>query len=204
MARPVDLEKRAQLAVQAFEVLRARGVAATTMSDLAGELGLKRPTLHYYFRDLGEVYEAVLDENQKRLRALAAERLLGVEHPLDLLLGVVRVLHEHYRGRRDVAILIGQLMAARGSADPEEIVRRGRAFVAPIREALVERLQAGIEAGLVRECNPPEVVDLAIAACDGALLGRIMRDEDAEPVLVAIEHLVIDPLRTTPKRRSPR
>ncbi len=199
MARPVDLEKRAQLAVQAFEVLRARGVSATTMSDLAAELGLKRPTLHYYFRDLGEVYEAVLDENQKRLRALAAERLIGVEHPLELLLAVVRVLHEHYRGRRDVAILIGQIMAARGGADPEEVVRRGRAFVAPIRQALTDRLRAGIEAGQVRECNPCEVVDLAIAACDGALLGRILRDESAEPVLAAIEHLVIDPLRITPK-----
>ena len=64
MARTPDLARRAELARAAFEVLRTRGVQ-TSMRELADALGVKRPTLYFYFPDLGAVFESVLDETYR-------------------------------------------------------------------------------------------------------------------------------------------
>ena len=58
MPRRPDLARRAELAHAAFEVLRARGMQ-TSMRELAEALGIKRPTLYFYFPDLGVVFETV-------------------------------------------------------------------------------------------------------------------------------------------------
>ncbi|MSP61758.1 MAG: TetR/AcrR family transcriptional regulator [Myxococcales bacterium] len=195
MARTVDHARRAELAAQTFEILRRRGAGELSMSELADALGVKRPTLYFYFRDLGEVHEAVLEENQRRLRKFALERLSGVEHPLDLLRGAVRALGEFYRGRRDAAIVLGQVMAASGGRDLSRATARAKEFFAPVRDALIERLTAGVEEGVVAPCDPAQVVDLTLAAADGALLGRVLRDDDPEPVLDAIDALILAPLR---------
>ncbi len=60
MARTVDTQRRTELARQALEVMRARGIGRTTMSELAQALGVKRPTLYFYFRDLTGLLHAAL------------------------------------------------------------------------------------------------------------------------------------------------
>ena len=67
MPRRPDLARRAELAHAAFEVLRARGMQ-TSMRELADALGVKRPTLYFYFPDLGAVFETVLDADVPRAR----------------------------------------------------------------------------------------------------------------------------------------
>src|SRR5215468_7998739 len=66
MPRRPDQERRTALAAAAFEVLRARGMQ-TSMRELAEALGLKRPTLYFYFPDLGAVFESVLDQTYRAL-----------------------------------------------------------------------------------------------------------------------------------------
>src|SRR5207245_9747833 len=100
MSRPPDLARRAQLAARAFDVIRARGVHRTTMSDLAAALGLKRPTLYFYFKDLGAVFEAVLEETQRLYFAHVTARVAGVAHPIDLVAAVRRATLEFNQGRR--------------------------------------------------------------------------------------------------------
>ena len=58
MPRRPDLARRAELATAAFEVLRARGMQ-TSMRELADALGVKRPTLYFYFPDLAAVFDSV-------------------------------------------------------------------------------------------------------------------------------------------------
>ena len=47
-------------------MLRARGMQ-TSMRELADALGVKRPTLYFYFPDLGAVFETVLDQTYQAL-----------------------------------------------------------------------------------------------------------------------------------------
>src|SRR6266436_1527406 len=98
MSRRPDLERRAQLARAAFEVLRARGVQ-TSMRELAEALGVKRPTLYFYFPDLGAVFESVLDETYRALADAVVARTRAVDHPLDRLRAVVDATIAFHRDR---------------------------------------------------------------------------------------------------------
>lgn len=60
MARTVDHKKREEIAQAAFALIRAQGVQSTSMTDIARALGMKRPTLYWYFKDLAAIFEAVL------------------------------------------------------------------------------------------------------------------------------------------------
>src|SRR5215831_15308320 len=108
MSRAPDFARRAELAAQAFEVLRARGVR-TSMSDLAAALGIKRPTLYFYFKDTGAVLEAVLEETQRSYFAEVSARVAGIAHPIDQLAAVMRVTAELHHERRDRVLLLFQL-----------------------------------------------------------------------------------------------
>src|SRR5689334_25097962 len=88
MPRRPDLARRAQLARAAFDVLRERGMQ-TTMRELADALGIKRPTLYFYFRDLGAVFETLLDETARALTETALARARAHDHRIDRLCAVI-------------------------------------------------------------------------------------------------------------------
>src|SRR5215468_1291248 len=98
MPRRPDQERRTALAAAAFEVLRARGMQ-TSMRELADALGLKRPTLYFYFPDLGAVFESVLDQTYRALAEFVVARTRTQNHPLDRLRAVVDATIEFHRER---------------------------------------------------------------------------------------------------------
>src|SRR3977135_4303980 len=98
MPRRPDLPRRTELAHAAFDVLRARGIQ-TSMRELADALGVKRPTLYFYFPDLGAVFETVLDQTYQALPELVFARVSAVEHPLDRLRAVVDATLAFHRDR---------------------------------------------------------------------------------------------------------
>src|SRR5260370_11119394 len=98
MPRRPDLARRAELARAAFDVIHARGVQ-TSMRELADALGVKRPTLYFYFPDLGAVFETVLDQMYQSLGELVVARMHKVAHPLDRLRVVVDATIAFHRDR---------------------------------------------------------------------------------------------------------
>ncbi len=192
MARTVDLERRSELVHQALEVLRVRG-GRMTMTELARELGVKRPTLYFYFRDLtGLLHAAVEDVYRVHVGHLLG-RIAAVEHPVAALGELARATVELQRGRRDLVLLLIQLWAAGGS-DPEALLARGRAATAPLREGLVARMAAGVERGVVAPCDPARVVDLVLAVIDGVLVQEITRGAGGAPVVEELWQRVLAPL----------
>ena len=71
MPRRPDLARRSDLARAAFDVLQNRGMQ-TSMRELADALGVKRPTLYFYFPDLGAVFETVLDQMYQGLATVGS------------------------------------------------------------------------------------------------------------------------------------
>lgn len=208
MSRTPDLARRAELAAKAFDAIRARGVAKTSMSDLAADLGIKRPTLYFYFKDLGAVFDAVLDETQRALFAHVTARVAGVAHPLDLLAAVLRLTLEFHQGRRDRIVLLFQLWAVGGN-DPERVLARNRELVEPMRQILIDQIARGVASGQIAACEPTRLVDLALAVLDGALVHEVTRSASALPIVDDFERRVLAPLRRrrrvpTTKKRSRR
>lgn len=200
MPRPPDLQRRAQLARAAFDVLRARGMQ-TSMRELAEALGVKRPTLYFYFPDLGAVFETVLDQMYQALAEAVVARTRQVDHPLDRLRAVVDATLAFHRERPQLIGGLFQLWAV-GGRDFTTVLDRERRIVVAARDALVADLRAGIARKDVKPCDPARTVDLVLAVVDGCLVHHVLGIARADDVIEELALRVIDPLR--PKKRAPR
>lgn len=199
MPRRPDHARRTQLASAAFEVLRARGMQ-TSMRELADALGLKRPTLYFYFPDVGAVFETVLEQMYRELAETVVARAAAHAHPLDRLRAVVDATLEFHRARPHLIGGLFQLWAV-GGRDFTSILDRERRILVGARDALVADLRAGIESRLVRPCDPGRVVDLVLAVVDGVLVHHVLGIARVEDAIEELTVRVLEPLRP---RRSAR
>lgn len=197
MARPMDMEKRRELALSALVVLRDQGLQQATMAGLAKALGIKRPTLYFYFPSIPDLFTALIEILREDEMAFVAERLSGQAHPLDALAAFLRAEYAFVmeRGLDDVMLLMASFWAS-GSAKHRE---RFRGLVLkdllPARSMFIALLTQGIAGGQVRPCDVEAVVDLIFAVQDGILVQGGVRDLAVEPVFALIEAQVLEPLR---------
>jgi AcrR family transcriptional regulator len=202
MARRPDLARRAELAQAAFDVLRIRGMQ-TSMSELADALGVKRPTLYFYFPDLGAVFESVLGETYHALAEHVVARTRALEHPLDRLRAVVDATIAFHRERPQLIGALFQLWAL-GGRDLATVLERERRVMLVAREALVADLRAGIARRDVAPCDPERVVELVLAVVDGVLVHHVLGIARPDGVIEELAARVIDPLRMKRKRKARR
>lgn len=200
MPRRPDLARRQELAIAAFEVLRTRGVQ-TSMSELADALGVKRPTLYFYFPDLGTVFETVLDQTYRALTELVMTRVRNVDHPLDRLRAVVDATISFHRERPNLIGGLFQLWAMGGRGFQSVLERERRAVVAA-RDALVADLREGIARKQVRACDPERIVDLVLAVIDGVLVHHVVGIARPEAVIEELADRIIEPLRVRKVKRK--
>jgi AcrR family transcriptional regulator len=200
MPRRPDLARRAELATAAFEVLRTRGVQ-TSMRELADALGVKRPTLYFYFPDLGAVIETVLDQMYQALAERVMTRVKAADHPLDRLHAVVDATIEFHRQRPQLISGVLQLWSV-GGRDFGALIDRERRIVAASRDALVADLRAGITRKDVLPCEPERVVDMVLAVISGALVHQVLGVAKPDGVIEELAARIIEPLR--PKKKKAR
>jgi AcrR family transcriptional regulator len=86
-------EQRARLLAASVEVFGTRGYRATSMNEIAAEVGLSKPTLYYYFRNKEEllvrIYSEVLDESLRMAHATVAAAPSPLDGLRDLLISRV-------------------------------------------------------------------------------------------------------------------
>jgi AcrR family transcriptional regulator len=200
MPRRPDLARRADLANAAFEILRARGMQ-TSMRELADALGVKRPTLYFYFPDLGAVFETVLEQTYRDLAASVIAKTRDLTHPLDRLQAIVEATLAFHRERPQLIGGLLQLWAV-GGRDVNAVLDRERQIVIGARDALVSDLRAGITRKEVRPCDPARIVDLVLAVVDGVLVHHVLGIARADDVVLELSERIIEPLRTPKKKRK--
>jgi len=199
MPRRPDLARRQELAASAFEVLRSRGMQ-TSMRELADALGVKRPTLYFYFPDVGAVFETVLDQTYAALTELVLARVRNLDHPLDRLRAVVDATIAFHRERPQLIGGLFQLWAM-GGRDFQTVLERERRAVLVARDALVADLRAGIAKKQVRACEPDRIVDLVLAVVDGVLVHHVIGIARPDGVIEELADRIIEPLRPGNKQR---
>ena len=199
MPRRPDLARRQELAASAFEVLRSRGMQ-TSMRELADALGVKRPTLYFYFPDVGAVFETVLDQTYAALTELVLARVRNLDHPLDRLRAVVDATIAFHRERPQLIGGLFQLWAM-GGRDFQTVLERERRAVLVARDAPVADLRAGIAKKQVRACEPDRIVDLVLAVVDGVLVHHVIGIARPDGVIEELADRIIEPLRPGNKQR---
>jgi AcrR family transcriptional regulator len=200
MPRRPDLARRAELAAAAFEVLRTRGMQ-TSMRELADALGVKRPTLYFYFPDLGAVFETVLEQTYQEHWALVMARVATLDHPLDRLRAVIDTTIEFHRKRPQLIGGLFQLWAV-GGRDFASVLDRERRIVLAARDRLIADLSAAVAKREVLPCDPVRIVDFVLAVVDGVLVHHVLGIASADGVIEELAARVIEPLRPPKQRKS--
>jgi len=196
VARPVDLERRREIALQALEVLRSQGLQQATMSGLAKALGLKRPTLYFYFPSIPDLFLALVDIHREEEVAWVAKRMQGQSHPIDALLTFLRAEHEFVseRGLDDFMLLMASFWATGSPDDRSRFRKRVLRDLLPARQLFTALLQQGMAQGQIRAVDAEGLIDTVFCLQDGILVQGGLRDLDTERVFTMFETL-LEPLR---------
>lgn len=202
MPRRRDLARRVELARAACEVVRARGMQ-TSMRELADALGVKRPTLYFYFPDLGAVFDAALEPLYHALAAAVLARIQDQTHPIDRLRAAIDATLAFHREQPQLIAGLLQTWAL-GGRDRTAVLERERRGVRAARDALIADLRGGIARKEVRPCDPEQVVDLALALAGGALVQDALGIAHTEHVGDELARRVLEPLRVQRRRRRGR
>ncbi len=198
MPRPLDHQKRREIVDRAFEVILERGVAKTTMSHIAAALGMKRPTLYWYFSDLDTLLEAVAEGLEGRLAERVVGAMVGCDHPIDQLLAMLQAATAFYEEERSAFEGLVRLWAARPGgygALTDRDVRQ--------REFLSELVRQGMAAGRIRSCDPEGLVQTMFALIDGAVLRMVAVGVSSAPMIAFAREHLLEPLRLPPLREAP-
>ncbi len=194
MARPVDIEKRRDLAMRAVEVLQKEGLDISN-SRLADALGVKRPTLLYYFPARARLVEQALEELLTEQMVFVMERVNAHTHPIDRLYAQLCAVHEFHRECADRVVFLSQAIATSARSRMARIFDVGDRVFRAQRDAAKELVRAGIEDGTVAPCDPDALVSVIRALTDGLMVQRVMLGTELEPAHDFVWKHLLEPLK---------
>jgi AcrR family transcriptional regulator len=166
MGEDTDTSSRQRILAATAEVLGRNGMTKLSLSEVALQAGVSRPTLYRYFADKRELLDAfVVWERQYYERAVAdATANLPPCERLDAALRVIVEYQQSYPGLRMIDI------------EPAQVIRR-LSRVIPLMRARLERLASGPDPGLA--------VSTAVRV---AISHYLVRSDDDDDFLDQLRH----------------
>jgi AcrR family transcriptional regulator len=90
-----DESKREQLLDAATTLFAERGIAATTVAQIAAHVGVTSAMVHYYFKNRDQLLDAIVEERIMRFTAIVWDASGGSEaDPVELVKGLVARIME--------------------------------------------------------------------------------------------------------------
>jgi TetR/AcrR family transcriptional repressor of nem operon len=157
-------------------LVQTRGYEAFSYADIAGELSIRKASIHYHFRSKGELTRAVT----ARYRAAFSEKLSVLEgeyaDPTRRLMRYLRLFQDALR-EGDHMCLCGMLASSQGTL-PVGVQAEVNGFFADQTAWLGRILRDGRQAGEFRfEGKPEATAEALLAGLEGAMLvARVRRD----------------------------
>ena len=173
---------RERIVSAASKLIRARGIAETSLDDVIEHAGVSKSQLYHYFEDRSDLLRAVV--------ALNTESVLGDIGPLDSWKAIRAWLdslvdlqvERRCRGGCPIGALVGQL------AESDD---RARVALADSFARWEVKLRDGLRSmqeqrKLKRTADPDRLATATLAAIQGGLLLTQIR-RDADPLAVSVE-----------------
>jgi AcrR family transcriptional regulator len=176
---------------RAIDVFNARGYDATSMTDLANELGFTKSALYHHVPSKSHLLQEALDEALGSLTAVlrkaeAAEHETAYERLRSAVAGSVEVLVDHLPA-------VTLLLRVRGNSDAEldALQRRRR-----IDDALAGMVAAAVAEGSLREDLPPDLISRLLFGMVNSLVEwvRPQGRYDAQTLAAAVTTVALDGL----------
>lgn len=201
MARPIDHERRQQLAQEAVEVLKARGVSLSTKA-LAEALEMKRPTLLYYFPTKAAIVESALEALLAEQAQFVIAKMEAEDHPLRQLYAQVKAVHEFHDGREERIVFLSQAIAASGFDRTSRFIEIGNLAFEAQREVMRQRLVTAIDERRMHACDVGSLIRLIRSTIDGLMVQRVMTGCDLQPIHEFLWDHVLGPLMRDPEEEK--
>jgi AcrR family transcriptional regulator len=147
--------QREHILLVALDLLRERGMAALTMSAIAEQAGISRPTLYHYFPDVDAVLAAWVGREIERSLSVMLVESRAIPDPLDRLAYLVATQARTFANQSH------RLSAEHfeSEAGSPAVRREVEARMAPLRQLLADTVAEAAASGLLRA-----PVDAALAA----------------------------------------
>jgi AcrR family transcriptional regulator len=176
----------------AVELFNRRGYDATSMGELARELGLTKPAIYHHVTSKDQLLGAALDDALDELTAIIAEA--SEPHPEGSAYERLRAVV-----RRSVEVLIAHqpsvtlLLRVRGNSDIELAALERRRW---IDDRLAELVAAAVAEGRLRDDVPPGLVSRLLFGMVNSLVEWYRPDGayDAATVAEALTAIAFDGL----------
>lgn len=193
MSRPLEHDKRRELARRAVAVMERQGVDVP-IAQLADALGIKRPTLLYHFPTRSHIVETALEDLLGEQASFVLARMAEHTHPIAQLHAQLRAVHEFHHGRESRIVFLTQAMATAPRERLDAVIDVGNRVFEPYRRAMGDRIRAGIRDGTVAPCDPEALIALVRSMIDGLMVQRVMTGLDLAPVHALIWERLLAPL----------
>ncbi|MGV0716631.1 TetR/AcrR family transcriptional regulator [Mycolicibacterium sp. XJ662] len=161
-----DIPTRERLLAATAEVLGRHGMTKLSLSEVAQEAGVSRPTLYRWFPSKRDLLDAFVVWERQLYERAVTEATSGLPRgeQLDAALRVIVELQQSYPGLRMVDI------------EPERVIKR-LSRVIPLLRHRLERLATGPDPGLA-----------VATAVRVAVSHYLVRSDDGEEFLTQLRH----------------
>ncbi len=172
--------------LQAAEAVFADvGFDAARLEDVAAAVGIRRPSIIYYFANKQELYDAVESDIFEAMHEAAVASMAEVKGPMGRLLALLDGWLDFQVTRPTAARIILRLVAdaAPRHGNPTE-------FSFSALQDMAQVVAEGIANGEFREISPILLINSVASGalfhvCNGDQLGRQHRYDPADPALLA-------------------
>lgn len=174
--------------------MQALGVGAS-MTQIAQQVGVKRPTLLYHFPSRTSIVESALQEMLAEQAVFVIGEMEKHEHPVDQLFAQIQAVHAYQSGREERVMFLTQALASAGTERTEQIIQIGNQAMEARRRLMAERCRAAIEAGTMVDCDVDALIRVVRSFIDGLVVQRVMTHCDLAPIHAFIWDRVLGPLK---------
>lgn len=161
------------------------GYAAARLEDVAQEVGIRRPSIVYYFPGKQQLYDEVEADIFAAMHDFVQERMAGVEAPMERLLTLLDAWLDFLVLRPTAARIIQRLVADHGPRGDNPVE-----FSDPALRDLEDVITAGVEAGDFQPVSAMHFLNTVSAGalfyvCNSSQLGDARAYDPADPEQLA-------------------
>ena len=186
--REVARQPRGDITRQAIldcaeRIFADHGYAATRLEDVAADVGIRRPSIVYYFSGKQQLYDEVESSIFAAMHIFVEQRLATVSKPMDRLLALLDAWLDFLIARPTAARIIQRLVADHAPRGDNPVEFSGLAL-----DDLEQVIAAGIKEGAFQPVSAMHFLNTIAAGalfhvCNASQLGKGRNYDPNDPIV---------------------